>query len=149
QPWTIKITSIKNGDVILQQGMQNEMPLLGRGTVGLYSTDVNVSFKDFGIKLNGKGTVSKDKLKLPPLFKDGMVLQREVNFPVWGVAEPFKFVFITIDNQTVKCISDSLGNWRANFSPLRASERVNFIIESEDTEIRLSDVAVGEVWLAS
>ena len=52
-------------------------------------------------------------LKLPPLFSDGVILQRDTTVSIWGSSKPYSLIKINTSwGITSKKISDSLGNWR-------------------------------------
>ena len=43
--------------------------------------------------------ICRAEVKLPGIFSDQMVLQREVPIPIWGWAEPKETVTVTIDGK--------------------------------------------------
>src|SRR5687768_8278776 len=53
------------------------------------------------------------ELKLPNLFSDHMVLQRDREAAVWGVADAGAEVHVALDGQTVQATADQDGKWRA------------------------------------
>ncbi len=62
--------------------------------------------------------VSAD-VKLPALFTDHMVLQRDAAVPVWGWAEPGEAVTVSIAGQTTSTKADSNGKWQVKLKPLK------------------------------
>src|SRR6185369_14707235 len=60
------------------------------------------------------------ELRLPPLFSDHMVLQRDVTIPVWGWAPPRARVTVKLDERAASTTADSTGRWRLAFAPLPA-----------------------------
>jgi sialate O-acetylesterase len=46
------------------------------------------------------------------IFSDNMVLQRDINAPVWGSADPGEQVSVTIDGLTVSTRAEADGSWR-------------------------------------
>ena len=87
-------------------------------------------------------------LSLAPIFASGMVLQRELPVSVWGTAEPGDHIDVRIQGQTASCVADAQGNWRCELVPLTASEAETLEVTSGDSRITLTDVAVGEVFIA-
>jgi sialate O-acetylesterase len=77
-----------------------------------------------------------------------MVLQQEINVPVWGTAEPNGQVIIQIAGQEKKTISGDDGRWRLDLDPLKAGGPHVLSIIGQDT-ISIHNVLVGEVWLCS
>src|SRR4051794_40266275 len=56
--------------------------------------------------------VSHADVKLPKLISDHMVLQRDTNAPVWGLADPGEKVTVNIAGQTHSAVADKDGRWR-------------------------------------
>lgn len=81
-------------------------------------------------------------------FTDGMILQREARVCVWGTGQPGEKIEISFGQQLLKTKASANGNWRAYLEPMPASS-VSRKLEVRGTNtIRLSNVPVGEVWLA-
>ena len=85
-------------------------------------------------------------ISLPGIFRDHMVLQRDMPVPVWGRAKAGAAVAVSFAGQTKTTWADDRGNWTLQLDPLPAS--------SEPREMRVGDfvirdVLVGEVWLCS
>lgn len=54
------------------------------------------------------------------LFQDHMVLQRGVNAPVWGWAEPGQEVTVEFAGQTMKASAGKDGKWLVRLAPMEA-----------------------------
>ncbi len=148
RPWTITLKSCQNGAILLEQGIENELPLFGRGITGLYAKGGEVSFKNFQIYTDS--SLSRHRyLKLAPLFTDGMVIQRNMLVPIWGRTKPCEMVKVKVNNHVFTTSSDSLGDWRIDLAPMKASNSVGILVVSAKDSIILRNVAIGEVWLAS
>ena len=53
------------------------------------------------------------QLKLPEIFSDGMVLQRDTTVAIWGQSSPNKLVTITSSwGYNVSTTSDENGKWK-------------------------------------
>lgn len=93
-------------------------------------------------------------VKLPALFGDNMVLQRNMNVPVWGTADPGEGVTVTIGDQKVATTADDGGKWSVRLAPLQAAldlpdrTGVTLTVVGKNT-VTLRNVAVGEVWVCS
>src|SRR4051812_11982649 len=57
-------------------------------------------------------------VKLPAMFTDHAVLQREMPVPVWGWAEPGEEVKVSIGGQTETAKADEKGKWHVTLKPL-------------------------------
>ena len=93
------------------------------------------------------GWVSAE-VRLPALISDHMLLQQEVPVRIWGWANPGEQVRVRFGGQNVSAVADSLGGWEAFLAPLEAGEPFQMVVSGENT-ITLTDVLVGEVWVAS
>ncbi len=83
-------------------------------------------------------------------FGDNMILQRDINVPVWGSADAGSQIQVTFAGQTQSTTSDSLGKWMIKLAPMPASAQNRLLTVScgaEKTEVK--DVLVGEVWVCS
>ncbi len=88
------------------------------------------------------------KIKLPQLFSDHAVLQREVAVPVWGWAEPGEKITLRMAGQTHKTITDKQGTWRINLAPHPAGGPFDMTLLGKDTLV-VHDLLFGEVWLCA
>ncbi|MBN2173143.1 MAG: carboxypeptidase regulatory-like domain-containing protein, partial [Bacteroidales bacterium] len=87
-------------------------------------------------------------LKLPRIFGDHMVLQRDFSCKIWGWAIPNEKVSLSIDGENTYTYSDSSGKWLAYLPPHKAGGPYTLKV-SADTTIQYNDVMFGEVWIAS
>jgi sialate O-acetylesterase len=87
-------------------------------------------------------------VKLPAIFSDHLVLQRDMPVPVWGWADPGESVTVTIAGQTQSATADSSGQWKLKLDKLSAAPSLTLTVSGHNT-IVIHDVLVGEVWLAS
>lgn len=88
-------------------------------------------------------------MKLSSIFGDNMVLQRGVPVPLWGWAAPAEKIAVTFAGQTVRGAADDAGQWRVTLAPLQAGGPFEMCVEGNDASTVLTNVLVGEVWLAS
>jgi sialate O-acetylesterase len=88
-------------------------------------------------------------LKVAAIFGDNMVLQQQQPVPVWGWSAPNAAVTVSFGGQTQSTKADTDGKWLVRLGKLKASaEPQSLIIESGEA-ITLTNILVGEVWLAS
>jgi hypothetical protein len=88
------------------------------------------------------------EVKLPSVFSDHMVLQRDCAVPVWGWADSGEKVAVTIAGQTKTATADAEGKWSVKLDKLSAREPVTLTVKGRNT-LTVEDVLIGEVWLAS
>ncbi len=86
-------------------------------------------------------------VKPAALFSDNAVLQQGVKVPVWGTANEGEKVTVSLQGQTVTATAKD-GRWRAELAPLTAGGPFELTIAGENT-IKINNVLVGEVWIAS
>ena len=87
-------------------------------------------------------------VKMPDIFCDGMVLQRDMKVPVWGTAKPGEKVTVDINGQTKEAVTDNAGKWKVELTPMAAGGPMKLEIKGNNT-VKINDVLVGEVWLCS
>jgi sialate O-acetylesterase len=81
------------------------------------------------------------------LFSDGAVLQQGMKVPVWGTANDGEKVTVKFAGQEVSTTAKD-GRWRVELAPLKAGGPTEMTIAGENT-VKLSNILVGEVWIAS
>jgi sialate O-acetylesterase len=90
------------------------------------------------------------EIKLPPLFADHMVIQRNMRAPIWGTAAPNENITIEIAKQSVSATADADGKWTAKLPVLQLKEATTLTITGADAKpITLNDVLIGDVWICS
>jgi hypothetical protein len=62
------------------------------------------------------------EVKLPSIFSDHAVLQRDMKVPVWGWDDPGEEVHVAVAGQTQKATADDQGKWRVTLEPLSVSK---------------------------
>ncbi|MEX0720542.1 MAG: sialate O-acetylesterase [Balneolaceae bacterium] len=87
------------------------------------------------------------KLELPLIFNDGMVLQRDSDVRFWGWAEAGSEIIIHLGDYSQKTVTDDDGNWETYLPPQEAGGPFEISISGDET-ITLKDVYFGDVWLA-
>jgi sialate O-acetylesterase len=83
-------------------------------------------------------------LKLPAIFKDGMVLQRDEKITVWGWADKGASVSISFNSLKQVVIASFDGKWTAEFGPFPAGGPHELTI-SADISITVKNIFIGEV----
>ena len=102
-------------------------------------------------------------VKLPAIFSDNMILERDMPVPVWGWAAEGEKVTVTLggqgagesglsgsitrDAKTATAGSPS-GKWMVKLDPVKAGGPYTLTVAGENT-IMLKNVLVGEVWVCS
>jgi sialate O-acetylesterase len=93
---------------------------------------------------------SPDKsVSLASIFSDHMVLQRDMRVPIWGQAKPGAKVEVKLDGAAKETTADADGKWKVTLDSLPAGGPHELSVSSGDEHLNLTDVMVGEVWIAS
>jgi sialate O-acetylesterase len=86
--------------------------------------------------------------RLPTLFSNHMVLQRDREIHVWGNADPNEKIDVFLAGHSVTVRADTSGRWSVHFPPMTAGGPFTLVVQGKK-KIVFKDVLVGEVWLAS
>jgi sialate O-acetylesterase len=89
------------------------------------------------------------EVKLPALFCDHMVMQRDTRIAVWGWADAGEAVEGSIAERRFSTKADADGKWSAQLEPLKAGGPFVLTVRGKDNCLTIEDVHVGEVWLCS
>ncbi len=87
-------------------------------------------------------------VKLPSIFSDHMVLQRDQSNAVWGWAEPGEEVTVAIAEQQKTTTAAADGKWRVKLDPVAGQGPFELRVRGNN-QVTLTDVLVGEVWVCS
>ncbi len=84
------------------------------------------------------------------VFSDHIVLQQGMPVPVWGTGKAGENITVTFAGQEKYTQADENGRWMVRRDPLAVSaEPGTLTLRSADGEKKITDVLVGEVWIAS
>ena len=92
--------------------------------------------------------VAAADVKLPAIFGDNMVLQREKKVPVWGTASPGEDVTVSMLGQKVSTKAAPSGKWRVDLNPLSVGGPYEMTVAGNN-KVTFKNVLVGEVWVCS
>jgi len=91
---------------------------------------------------------ARAEVRLPRVFGSHMVVQRDRPIVVWGWATPGETVTVGIGANNAKAQADAAGAWKATLAAMHAGGPVTITVVGSST-VRLDDVLIGDVWLAS
>lgn len=89
------------------------------------------------------------KLSVASIFSEHAVLQQKKAVPVWGEATPHAFITVTLGANKAHCQTDENGKWMLYLSSMQAGGPYDMEVLSNNETIKVTDLYVGEVWLAS
>jgi sialate O-acetylesterase len=88
-------------------------------------------------------------LKLPEVFADHAVLQRNRPIPIYGKANGGDYIKIHFAGHQLTTITDNTGQWSVTFPAMPAGGPYQLEIKDNGTSITLKDILIGDVWLCS
>lgn len=94
-------------------------------------------------------SAARAEVKLPGIFGNQMVLQRDIALPVWGWAEPGETVKVAFGSQSKTATADAQGKWSVTLNPVKAGGPFTLRVQGSKNTIEKTDILVGEVWLCS
>lgn len=88
------------------------------------------------------------QVRLPHLFGDGMVVQRDKPIRVWGWAAPGEAVRVSFAGTSAESTADGEGRWNIELAAQSASAKGReLLVVGSKTRRQVRDVLVGEVWV--
>ena len=96
--------------------------------------------------------VSEAKLVLSSPCSDSMVLQQNSDARIWGKASAGAQITVTPswDGKAYRCKADSDGKWEVRINtPAGSYKAYDILVKGDGATVKIKDVLVGEVWLAS
>ncbi|MDX1679341.1 MAG: sialate O-acetylesterase [Akkermansiaceae bacterium] len=89
------------------------------------------------------------EVKLPAIFSDHMVLQRDVDVPVWGWADAGEKVTVSFAGKTVTTTARDDGEWMLKLPAQAANPKPQKLKVMGSNEIVFNNVLIGDVWICS
>jgi sialate O-acetylesterase len=102
----------------------------------------------FAFALAQAAPTARGDVKLANLFSAHVVLQQGAPVPVWGTAEANEQVTVSVAGQSAQATADAAGKWTATLPALAAGGPHELLVKGKN-EMKVPDVMVGEVWVAS
>ncbi|WP_348267897.1 sialate O-acetylesterase [Edaphobacter paludis] len=98
-------------------------------------------------------TSAAAEIRLPHLFSDHTVLQREAPIHIWGWSQPEEKVTVRFHAQTRSAEANAEGEWSLWLMPEQAGGPYTLTAQGSsggvDSAVTFSDILVGDVWVAS
>ena len=94
-------------------------------------------------------TVGYD-MSVANIFSDNMILQRELDVPVYGKGNPGEMIEVSFGSQTNSATTDASGDWNVWLAPMAANTNpaTLTIAGSRDT-FTYTNLLVGDIWVCS
>ena len=90
------------------------------------------------------------EIKMPKIFSDDMLLQREMPVKIWGKADANAKVDVEFASQKKSTKADANGNWSLRLDKMSANKNPQEMKISENGKLgkTIKNILVGEVWVA-
>lgn len=88
------------------------------------------------------------EVRLPHVLSSHAVLQRNSPIHIWGWSNPDETITVRFHDQTRSTTATDLGTWSLWLAPEQAGGPFSLTVQGSST-VTLSDILVGDVWLAS
>ncbi len=104
----------------------------------------------FALLLFLSGTCVYANVALPAIFSDHMVLKQNTTVKMWGWANPTEKVKIisSWSSDTIETVGSNMAKWEVDIQTPDAGGPYSITVQGYNT-LKIEDVLVGEVWLAS
>ena len=103
----------------------------------------------FSVSMYSSLAYGQQALKLPRVFGDHMVLQRDIPVPVWGWAAPGSSVRVTWKGNAYEAYAGTSGAWQLRLDPCPAGGPFELTVAAGNEKLELKDILVGDVWFAT
>src|SRR5579859_7858191 len=107
-------------------------------------------------------SIIRAEVRLPRIFTDHMVIQRDRPVAVWGWANAGERVSVSFHNQVKNVKADEKGYWKLMLDPESAGGPFQLTVKGNASAkgstaagggnanmLTVSDILVGEVWICS
>ncbi|HWD92635.1 MAG TPA: sialate O-acetylesterase [Verrucomicrobiae bacterium] len=108
----------------------------------------NLITKAIAVSLVALASHANAEVRLPHVFGDHMVLQRDKPLIIWGWAAPNETVTVKISSATQSTQANASGEWKIVLPAMPAGGPYSLTVSGANT-LNYSDVMIGEVWLCS
>ena len=93
------------------------------------------------------GTAAGD-VSVPRIIGDNMVIQRGIEAPYWGKADPGEEVTVMLAGREARTTANEKGRWMVKIGPFEAGGPHELTIAGKNT-LTFKNVLAGEVWVCS
>ena len=87
-------------------------------------------------------------VRLPTIFTDNMMVQRDLPVRVWGWADAGETVTVTLAGTTATTNADAKGQWALELPAIKAGETLDLTVKGNNT-VTLTNVLAGDIWVCS
>ena len=89
------------------------------------------------------------RIKISPVFSDGMILQHGISVPISGESQPDSHITLSFIGKEYKAQADDSGKWLVLLDSNSPGGPYSMKIASRQETILIEDIYYGDVWLCS
>lgn len=93
-------------------------------------------------------SVIRAEVRLPHIFSDNMVIQRNENVKIWGWADKGEKITVSFNGQIQKVTANKDGVWNVILKPMKAGGPYRLEVTGKN-KVTFDNILIGEVWLCS
>jgi sialate O-acetylesterase len=87
-------------------------------------------------------------VRLPKVFTDDMMLQRDLPVRVWGWADAGEEVHATLAGKSAATTAGAKGLWMIELPALKTGEKLELTVKGKN-QVTLKNLLVGDLWICS
>jgi sialate O-acetylesterase len=87
-------------------------------------------------------------VRLPRIFTDNMMFQRDQPVRVWGWADPNEAVSVELSGKSVSTKADANRRWAVEMPALQKGENLDLTVKGKNT-LALKNILIGDLWVCS
>ena len=87
-------------------------------------------------------------VRLPRIFTDNMIFQRDLPVRVWGWADPGEAVSVTLAGKNATTKAGENGQWALELPALKTGENLELAVKGKNS-LTLKNVVIGDIWVCS
>ncbi|MCX6867322.1 MAG: 9-O-acetylesterase, partial [Verrucomicrobia bacterium] len=87
-------------------------------------------------------------VRLPKIFTDDMMLQRDLPVRVWGWADADEEVSVSLAGKSAKAKPDAQGQWSLELPVIKTGDNLELTVKGKNT-LTLKNILVGDIWVCS
>ena len=93
--------------------------------------------------------VASGEVRMPAVFSDHMVLQRDRPLPIWGWADPSEKIRVAFGSEKAETTAGADGAWQCILRAQPVSAKGQTLTIEGKNQIHIEDVLLGDIWLCS
>ena len=87
-------------------------------------------------------------VRLPNIFTDNMLLQRDMPVRIWGWADAGEAVSVALMGTTAETKADDKGQWSLELPAMKSGENLELTVHGNNS-VTLKNLVIGDIWVCS